>query len=133
VSSRRLRSADQIQDTPFTAVSHNPRQTEVGGKTRPPSPRRPRDPAATRRRWQLQTTEHTVACTDPRPPEQFWRKCHNPEQAERDQQVRSNLVAHLTQLIAGSDDWTARRRDELVGSVKTKPGLRRYLRRTAAG
>ena len=59
--------------------------------------------------------------------------CHNPEQAERDQQVRSNLVAHLQQLIEGSDAWTARRRDELVGSLKTKPGLRRYLRRTPSG
>jgi hypothetical protein len=59
--------------------------------------------------------------------------CHNPEQADRDQQVRANLVAHLQQLIAGSDTWTARRRDELVGSLKTKPGLRRYLRRTKAG
>ena len=59
--------------------------------------------------------------------------CHNPEQGERDRQVRTNLVAHLAQLIAGSDDWTARRRDELVGSLKTKPGLRRYLRRTPAG
>jgi Transposase DDE domain len=59
--------------------------------------------------------------------------CHNPEQAERDQQVRANLVAHLTQLIDGSDTWTARRRDELVGTLKTKPGLRRYLRRTPSG
>jgi len=59
--------------------------------------------------------------------------CHNPEQAERDQQVRTNLVTHLQKLIDGSDDWTARRRDELVGSLKTKPGLRRYLRRTKAG
>jgi hypothetical protein len=59
--------------------------------------------------------------------------CHNPDQAERDQQVRANLVAHLQQLIDGSDTWTARRRDELVGSLKTKPGLRRYLRRTPAG
>jgi hypothetical protein len=59
--------------------------------------------------------------------------CHNPEQADRDQQVRANLVAHLQQLIAGSDTWTARRRDELVGSLKTTPGLRRYLRRTKAG
>jgi hypothetical protein len=59
--------------------------------------------------------------------------CHNPEQGERDQQVRTNLVAHLTQLIDGSDTWTARRRDELVGSLKTKPGLRRYLRRTPSG
>ena len=59
--------------------------------------------------------------------------CHNPEQGDRDQQVRANLVAHLRQLIEGSDTWTARRRDELVGSLKTKPGLRRYLRRTQAG
>jgi hypothetical protein len=59
--------------------------------------------------------------------------CHNPEQAERDQQVRANLVAHLQQLIDGSDGWTGRRRDELVGSLKTKPGLRRYLRRTRTG
>jgi hypothetical protein len=59
--------------------------------------------------------------------------CHNPEQAERDQQVRTNLVAHLQTLIDGSDTWTARRRDELVGSLKTKPGLRRYLRRTQTG
>ena len=59
--------------------------------------------------------------------------CHNPEQADRDQQVRTNLVAHLQQLISGSDGWTGRRRDELVGSLKTKPGLRRYLRRTKSG
>jgi hypothetical protein len=59
--------------------------------------------------------------------------CHNPEQAERDQQVRANLIAHLQQLIDGSDAWTPRRRDELVGTLKTKPGLRRYLRRTPSG
>ena len=59
--------------------------------------------------------------------------CHNPEQAERDQQVRAHLVTHLQQLIEGSDGWTVRRRDELVGSLKTKPGLRRYLRRTPSG
>jgi hypothetical protein len=59
--------------------------------------------------------------------------CHNPEAAERDRQVRANLVVHLTQLIDGSDTWSARRRDELVGSLRAKPGLRRYLRRTKAG
>jgi hypothetical protein len=59
--------------------------------------------------------------------------CHNPEQAERDAAVRQQLVAHLESLIAGSDSWMDRRRDELVGSLKTKPGLRRYLRRTAGG
>ncbi len=59
--------------------------------------------------------------------------CHNPEQADRDSAVRANLVAHLQQLIDGSDTATPRRRDELVGSLKTKPGLRRYLRRTPSG
>jgi len=59
--------------------------------------------------------------------------CHNPEQADRDKAVRGRLVAHLEQLMAGSDSWTDRRRDEFVGSLKTKPGLRRYLRRTHTG
>src|SRR5579875_619719 len=59
--------------------------------------------------------------------------CHNPEQAERDRLVRQRLVAHLEGLIAGSDAWTKTRRDELVGSLKDKPGLRRFLRRTPGG
>jgi hypothetical protein len=59
--------------------------------------------------------------------------CHNPEQADRDAAVRGRLVSHLEQLMAGSDNWTPRRRDEFVGSLKTKPGLRRYLRRTNGG
>lgn len=59
--------------------------------------------------------------------------CHNPEAADRDAAVRARLVEHLTELINGSDGWTRRRRDELVGSLKAKPGLRRYLRRTKSG
>jgi hypothetical protein len=59
--------------------------------------------------------------------------CHNPEQADRDAAVRDRLVTHLKELMAGSDGWTTRRRDEFVGSLKTKPGLRRYLRRTTGG
>ncbi len=59
--------------------------------------------------------------------------CHNPEQAVRDAAVRDRLVGHLEELIAGSDAWTSRRRDEFVGSLKGKPGLRRYLRRTRSG
>src|SRR4051794_6433834 len=59
--------------------------------------------------------------------------CHNPAQAERDAAVRANLIEHLRGLIAGSDTWSARRRDEFVGSLKGKPGLLRYLRRTPAG
>jgi hypothetical protein len=59
--------------------------------------------------------------------------CHNPDQAERDAEVRERLINHLASLIAASDAWTVRRRDEFVGSLKSKPGLRRYLRRTNTG
>jgi hypothetical protein len=59
--------------------------------------------------------------------------CHNPEAAERDAAVRQRLVAYLEELIDGSDDWPKSRRDELVGSLKDKPGLRRFLRRTKTG
>ena len=48
--------------------------------------------------------------------------CHNPGQALRDQLVRGRLVAHLEGLIDGSDAWPQRRRDELAGSLKDKPG-----------
>lgn len=59
--------------------------------------------------------------------------CHNPDQAERDATVRANLIAHLTGLIEGSDTWTPARRSELVGSLRARPGLRRYLRATKTG
>jgi hypothetical protein len=59
--------------------------------------------------------------------------CHNPEQAERDAFVRDRLIAHLSELIAGSDTWPKSKRDELVGTLRAKPGLRRYLRRTPGG
>jgi hypothetical protein len=59
--------------------------------------------------------------------------CHNPEQAERDRAVRERLVTHLEGLIDGSDAWAKSKRDELVGSLKDKPGLRRFLRRTKTG
>jgi hypothetical protein len=59
--------------------------------------------------------------------------CHNPEQAQRDQLVRGRLVTHLDGLAGGSDAWTQRKRDELAGSLKDKPGLRRFLRRTPGG
>ncbi|HYO01034.1 MAG TPA: IS1634 family transposase, partial [Mycobacterium sp.] len=59
--------------------------------------------------------------------------CHNPDTAARDEAVRQRLIEHLQHLIEGSDAWTARRRDEFVGSLKAKPGLRRLLRRTTTG
>ena len=59
--------------------------------------------------------------------------CHNPEQAERDRLVRERLIAHLEQLIDGSDAWAPGKRDELIGSLKDKPALRRLVRRTKTG
>jgi Transposase DDE domain len=59
--------------------------------------------------------------------------CHNPDAAARDQAVRERLIEHLRGLIDGSDTWTKTKRDELVGSLRNKPGLRRLLRRTKAG
>jgi hypothetical protein len=51
--------------------------------------------------------------------------CYNSEAAERDTAVREKLVGYLRDLIDGSDAWRVRRRDELVGSLKTTPG--RYI------
>jgi hypothetical protein len=59
--------------------------------------------------------------------------CHNPDQAVRDRAVRDRLVARLAELVDGSDAWPAGKRDEFVGSLKGKPGLRRFLRRTPTG
>jgi Transposase DDE domain len=59
--------------------------------------------------------------------------CHNPDTAVRDEAVRERLIEHLQGLIAGSDTWSARRRDEFVGSLKAKHGLRRLLRRSTTG
>ena len=59
--------------------------------------------------------------------------CHNPDAAERDAAVRERLIEHLGGLIDGSDTWPKTKRDELVGSLRNKPGLRRLLGRTKAG
>ncbi|TWE11112.1 hypothetical protein [Prauserella muralis] len=42
--------------------------------------------------------------------------CYNPKAASQDAAVREHLVAHLTELIDGSDAWSKTRRDELAGS-----------------
>ena len=59
--------------------------------------------------------------------------CHNPEEEVRDQRVRERLLSYLEEAIAGSDDLTATRRAELLGQLKTKPGLSRLLRVTKGG
>jgi hypothetical protein len=65
--------------------------------------------------------------------EQRFVLCHNPEGAERDQQVRANLVAYLETQIDGSDEWTKSRRDELAGRLRTTPALWRLVRRLGDG
>lgn len=59
--------------------------------------------------------------------------CHNPEAAERDAQLRAQLLAQLTDLIDGSDALSEFKRGELRGKIAAKPGLNRYLRTTPAG
>lgn len=59
--------------------------------------------------------------------------CMNPEVAARDQTVRANLVAYLEERIEGTDTWSKQRRDELVGELRTTPGVYRLLRRTKDG
>jgi len=59
--------------------------------------------------------------------------CYDGETAARDAKVRKNLLAYLEGKIAGSDAWSQRRRDELVGELRSTPGLARLLRRTKGG
>ena len=59
--------------------------------------------------------------------------CFNPEAEERDQAVRANLVAYLETQIAGTDEWTKSKRDELAGRLRTTPALWRLVRRLNDG
>ncbi|HZJ04761.1 MAG TPA: IS1634 family transposase [Nocardioidaceae bacterium] len=58
---------------------------------------------------------------------------HNPEAAERDATIRTQLLERLTEVIAGTDKLTKTKRAELRGVISTKPGLNRYLRVTPGG
>ncbi|WP_405575265.1 IS1634 family transposase [Streptomyces sp. NBC_01167] len=59
--------------------------------------------------------------------------CHNPEAAERDQHMRTQLATQLEELIADTDKLSDFKRGELRGKIADKPGLNRYLRTTPAG
>ncbi len=59
--------------------------------------------------------------------------CFNPEAAERDKQVRDNLVGYLETQIKDSDSWTKSKRDELAGKLRSKPALWRLVRRDDGG
>jgi hypothetical protein len=59
--------------------------------------------------------------------------CFNPEQATRDQHVRGELIARLTEMITGSDALSVTARQHLQARIATKAGLNRFLRLTAGG
>lgn len=59
--------------------------------------------------------------------------CHNPDRAERDRTVREQILARLTEQIAGSDKLTPAKRRELYGALATKPAFKRLLRQTPTG
>jgi transposase len=59
--------------------------------------------------------------------------CHNPDEAQRDRQVRAQLVDQLDEAIKGSDSLPASARAELAGSLQAKRGLKRFLRQTKGG
>jgi Transposase DDE domain len=59
--------------------------------------------------------------------------CHNPERAVRDRAIREQILARLSEQIAGSDKLTAAKRRELYGALSTKPAFKRFLRQTPTG
>jgi hypothetical protein len=58
--------------------------------------------------------------------------CFNPDSAQRDKQIRDNLIARLAAKIDGSDTLSATKRAHLRGEISTT-GLNRYLRITSDG
>jgi Transposase DDE domain len=62
-----------------------------------------------------------------------WIVCFNPAQAERDAHIRTKMITRLEEAIAGADQLSRDKRNQLAGVISTKPGLRRYLRTTPAG
>ena len=59
--------------------------------------------------------------------------CHNPEEAKRDQAVREQLLAQITDRIAGTDSLATAERHELYGQLCSKRGYKRFLRQTKTG
>ena len=59
--------------------------------------------------------------------------CRNPEEAVRDSAVRQRLLQQLEELIAHSDQLMPSKRSELLGKLRKKPGMARFLRQTPKG
>jgi transposase len=58
---------------------------------------------------------------------------YTPEQAVRDATVRERMLQRLEDELEGSDQLSIAKRSELLGRLKTKPGLGRLLRVTKNG
>ena len=56
--------------------------------------------------------------------------CHNPDRARRDEAVREEILARLSEKIAGSDELTPAKRGEFYGALAAKPAFSRFLRKT---
>lgn len=59
--------------------------------------------------------------------------CRNPEAAERDRNVRAQLLERLESAIAGNDDKPLDERLALLQSLRTRPSLARFLRVAGSG
>lgn len=59
--------------------------------------------------------------------------CRNPDEADRDALVRSQIVEQLQAAIEHSDGLSARKRAELAGRLRTRPAYNRFLRTTTSG
>ena len=59
--------------------------------------------------------------------------CRNPDQAERDQAVREQIVAGLEDAIKDSDRLPAAERARLAARLSSKRALKRFLRQTPSG
>jgi transposase len=59
--------------------------------------------------------------------------CRNPDQAERDQTVREQIVAQLEDAIKDSDRLSAAERAKLAARLSSKRALKRFLRQTPSG
>ena len=59
--------------------------------------------------------------------------CRNPDEADRDATIRTQIVERLEDAIDGSDTLPERKRAELAGALKTRPAYNRFLRVTKSG
>jgi len=59
--------------------------------------------------------------------------CRNPDQADRDEAVRDQIISQLEHAITGSDQLSATERAKLAARLQAKRGFKRLLRQTPGG